>query len=787
MFTLNFKLSLYKVSMYILIFNGYACDSTSSSQSQSSLNTRNEITSREAIAPESILAVSPSYEPRIQPVVEQSVIHSFNDDPVEAPFDLEQCTQWDTDVVEHEAWPGSGQSILFRVSHQSFTLESSTQLPWQCWQSITTYEHTTEALPIYDADKSERSQWALQKSKQKLKHWIWILSRHTLLSQEPRWIEKMMELLKGDDIPYITLLTWDTQGVDTVLSFSQNKDEIRNRLQMIQQSSNLIPSVDHYTLASIAHVKHALDPYLQATSSYHGITSIWGIVTQKQIQTLIDDPTYESIVDLERWLSRYVNDQVAQWHWVLWNEDSSTFIQEISERLTYALQKMHTMLEVNYYRFALCSTLPSYKDYISLPALPFLAHKPTSPLNQGLDTSYCTLDEILHNKRPYPLRLHMSFNDEQSQTYQDRLTQNSKTPFQASLRAWGMNSPPVSIEAQLRGKGSLRCQRRNYKVSLPLGQHALIPDSQQSNYYLISMCLDQGYVNQLFGNALMQYLGVFPLHYRLVLLTVNDKEKGIYLLIDHVASRIPQVYPSTQLLVRRGTDIDGKPDEVKYSKDPSYIAYADYSTWRDHAANIARQERNQVNDELLLGWLSERLNISQYLTWIAGNTLIHNGDYIDEMWLYALAGQDMKGESRWQYQVIAWDMDDLFSECHYGGRYAIEVLDGLLYCTESILDHAIFGNESVQNLYVSVLKSVLTQVHDDHIIQWQARIQDGLSILLQDPKVSAAMIELQRIDPQARSPQIAQQLVRSLLDELVLKVLDEKSKIKNLIDIRETP
>lgn len=783
---LNFKLSPYKIIIYILIFNGYACDSPSPSQFQSPSSTRNEMTSREAIAPDSILAVSPSYTPRIQPVVEQSIIHSFDDDQIDAPFDLERCTQWHTDIVEHEAWPGSGQSILFRISHQSFTLAPSTQIPWQCWQNMT-YEHTTDTLPMDHANTFERSHWALQKSKQKLKHWIWILSRHTLLSQEPQWIEKMMELLEGNEIPYITLLIWDAQGVHTVLSFSQNKDEIRNHLQMIQQSSNLMPSIQHSPLASISHVKHALDPYLQATSSYDGITSIWGMLAQKQVRTLIDDYTHESVLDVEQWLSRYVNDQVAQWHWVLWSENPNTFIQEIGERLTYTLQKMYTMLEVNYYRFALCPSQPSYKDYISLPALPFLAHKPISPLNQGLDTSYCTLDEILYNKRPYPLRLHISFNDEQYQTYQDRLIQNSKAPFQASLQAWGVQSSLVSIEAQLRGKGSLRCQRRNYKVSLPSGQHALIPNSQQSTYYLISMCLDQGYVNQLFGNALMQYLGVFPLHYRLVLLTVNDKEKGIYLLIDHVANRIPQVYPSTQLLVRRGTDIDGKPDEVKYSKDPSYIAYADYSTWRDHAANIARQERNQVNDEPLLDWLSERLNLSQYLTWIAGNTLIHNGDYIDEVWLYALDGQDMKGDRRWHYQVIAWDMDDLFSECHYGGRYAVDVLEGLLYCTESILDHAIFGNKSVQNLYISVLKSVLSQVHDDHIIQWQARIQEGLSILLQDPQVSAAMIELQRIDPQASSPQVAQRLVNNLLDELVSKVLNEKSKIKNLVDLRELP
>ena len=108
------------------------------------------------------------------------------------------------------------------------------------------------------------------------------------------------------------------------------------------------------------------------------------------------------------------------------------------------------------------------------------------------------------------------------------------------------------------------------------------------------------------------------------------------------------------------------------------------------------------------GEWAQRLDAAQYLRWVAANTLLRNGDYIDEVFFYGhvrknapSAGDGGGRRYRPLLHSMGWDYDTVLKPCHpVPLRYRLKrVNDSLIYCGESKLDHFMHADPGLRRLY----------------------------------------------------------------------------------------
>ncbi len=315
-----------------------------------------------------------------------------------------------------------------------------------------------------------------------------------------------------------------------------------------------------------------------------------------------------------------------------------------------------------------------------------------------------------------------------------------RTEFPLHVRMFE-GAEPLSANAHFRGRSSLACERKSFNLKIDGPSRPLLPGLVRDEMFLLSMCLDKRYINQLTADAMMAHEGLFPLPHGLRELRINEQSQGVYLLMDKPSSFVDEAFDQPRALIRRKTDIDNIPPDVKFVTSPSVQAnYDDLLTMPERFEGQALVDR-----------LRERMDLDQYLRWVAMMSLLQNGDYVDEVWFVATPTWDAQGEEQDFFHIIGWDPDDLFSECHHQGRFALEDPHGLLYCTESILDHGMFADPVVYRLYVEVLQELLALWTPDRFTQQLEDTGERLLQHLMDEQIRAAMTELLDEVPAASS------------------------------------
>lgn len=355
------------------------------------------------------------------------------------------------------------------------------------------------------------------------------------------------------------------------------------------------------------------------------------------------------------------------------------------------------------------------------------------------DTADCDPSTVLAAEYDATRRIEFIFTQEQRAIYNQRVADLDKTDFNFSIRLSPLHGPSAAV-AHIRGKGSLGCQRKNYAVDLGSRPRFLLPDSATDEVLLISMCRDVGYVNQLTANRLMYDLGHFDLQFDLVELVVDGTSVGVYLLIENPANEFVSDHSRPRAVLRRDADMDNRPPDVKFSVDDDGAAFDRYHDFLDSV--------DEYQGDALRQHLTNNMDIVQYLKWIGLMSLLGNGDYVDEVWFTSSETISDGGPGDY-YSITGWDTDDLFSDCHYDGSFAFDDPNGLLYCTESILDQAVFADPVIYAWYVDILEETIDTVTEDVFDAAVDRTVTGLLPFFEDQAVRDAMIELHRINPAA--------------------------------------
>ena len=330
----------------------------------------------------------------------------------------------------------------------------------------------------------------------------------------------------------------------------------------------------------------------------------------------------------------------------------------------------------------------------------------------------------------------------------------SKEDFTLRMRI-GVGEP-IQAKAHFRGHTSLSCERKNYNVNLDGGRkRRLMPGAASDELYLISMCKDEGYFNQTFANRLLQPLGIFPLDFRYVKVTLNGKSQGVYMMLEDPTETLLDDHLALASIIRRRFDPEDKPEDIKWPDGDG--AEAALLRYKEVMAIATEAPEDEV-----LPRLREAMDIDGYLLWMAFNTFMVNGDYVDEAYFYGAAEA---GGPVW-FQQMGWDPDDLFSACHHASKFALVDPHGILYCAEGDLDQAILRSKAVYDRYVELLEGLMTTLTADKLEAKMAEIRAELFAVLDDD-MAAAMVVLAESHPEAATAAGAKKVIRELMDEML--------------------
>jgi hypothetical protein len=147
--------------------------------------------------------------------------------------------------------------------------------------------------------------------------------------------------------------------------------------------------------------------------------------------------------------------------------------------------------------------------------------------------------------------------------------------------------------------------------------------------------------------------------------------------------------------------------------------------------------------------LRARLALDQYLRWLSLMSLLHSGDYSDELMLIGTETRGAAGNPVSFFHIHGWDTDDIFQDCHLDSRYAFDDSYGLSHCAESELDHKLLSDPHTYGLYVNALDEVITELSSARFRGAVDRAVAKLLAVLATERARLAMVELLDAHPDA--------------------------------------
>jgi hypothetical protein len=368
-----------------------------------------------------------------------------------------------------------------------------------------------------------------------------------------------------------------------------------------------------------------------------------------------------------------------------------------------------------------------------------------------------------------PDRVDFLFSEEQRVIYEQYLRESIKDDFSLSIRI-GADQEPIAGTAHLRGHSTFSCERRNFTLNLYGNRpRNALPSSATDEFFLLSLCKDERYVRQHTVLQLWQQLGLFPFEFRYVELTLDGESRGAYLLIEKL-DRLRIASDRLRAIMRRDADQGKTTVDVKYSETGVQATVVNYEAFLEPLEDLSGPDLEAA--------FRDRMDLDQYLLWIATNRLLHNGDSIDELWLLATERIDSQGVLRDYYHFAGWDPEDIFRPCHFGGPTAFVDPHELVFCAEADWDHTLFSDPHIYGSYVDILEDLANTHLTDTVFQSACdRTEAELSRLLSRPEVSAAMVELLAVNPRFADPAVAQQAVRGALRKLALSFSRERATV----------
>ena len=351
----------------------------------------------------------------------------------------------------------------------------------------------------------------------------------------------------------------------------------------------------------------------------------------------------------------------------------------------------------------------------------------------------CDAGHAAMDHYPYGTDVHITLEPDQKTLYDTYHKAQSQEEFVGTVTLGA--HLPQKASLHFRGATSMHCARKSFKVNLDGNElRRFVPGGSGDEFYLISLCKDDRYFNQVFANRLLRGMKQFPLTGHYVRLTVNGENLGAYYLLEHVKETLLREHLALSALVRRRFDPQDKPEDIKYPDDLE--GAAEVQSAYDQLADIALH--GEPKD--MIEALEERIDLNRYLRWVAFNTFMRNGDTIDEAFFFA-----SREKGQHYFRHMGWDADDLFSDCHHYSEYALVDPHELIYCAEGNLDNALLRSPELYERYVDILEALLlSELGDDRLKSVMDGIQGELWAIVSNDETAMGLQELRASNPDAK-------------------------------------
>jgi spore coat protein H len=282
------------------------------------------------------------------------------------------------------------------------------------------------------------------------------------------------------------------------------------------------------------------------------------------------------------------------------------------------------------------------------------------------------------------------------------MTGQVRTKFSLENPQMTIAGHPVKVEdIHLRGSSSMLFRRKSLSVSLEAPFY-FGEEKKMKKFYLISMCMDRSYYENVFAFRCLELLNISHLYYQYAEVWINDQPEGVYLVVQR-----PNDYALKDLgspyVVRRGAH-----DRIDGEKSSDDVSDAQADLYQHAYLQIPLMAKERHGKALYQAW-EKVLDIDAYLRLLAFFYWVRNGDYADELYFYLSPEEDLP-----RFHLLPWDFDDIFApEPHEGAEEKINLIgEKMLFSGEAELDQIIALDPYLYEAYLRSLKQVMEEIDE---------------------------------------------------------------------------
>jgi len=249
-------------------------------------------------------------------------------------------------------------------------------------------------------------------------------------------------------------------------------------------------------------------------------------------------------------------------------------------------------------------------------------------------------------------------------------------------------------EIRVRGNSALRYQRKSYAVFLNEPLNILdryeVEVKRLSRFKLLAMAMDYTYMENRVAFGILESVGAMPLFYKFVEFKINDNTQGVYLLVEDPEQYYKEI--GSEYILRRG--YNHSIEDRDYEPSEYYKPIEEYENrFREIYSSLQLYQGEELYNEI-----SQRLDLEQYFRKMGIDYLLQNGDYTDELYLYAMVKQDTI-----RFHPVPWDYDDVFAKNPHeiGRSWGMGTVFGTRYY------------ETIQDVYDDVGHTLVYSIEDD--------------------------------------------------------------------------
>jgi hypothetical protein len=249
--------------------------------------------------------------------------------------------------------------------------------------------------------------------------------------------------------------------------------------------------------------------------------------------------------------------------------------------------------------------------------------------------------------------------------------------------------PHFRILSRVRGSSSANVARKSLSLRLLSSQH-FVDDISLRRFFLINLYADPTGFKNRWCFEMLKELGLYMGYHELATVEFNAESQGLYMLLERPEDAIRRTHPDTVSVFRRRTHHF----QPKY-REPGTDAWE---------AVRALEECHTTDDFKEQERCYQRtLDLEQYFQWRAFNSLVQNGDSIDELFYYERRADP---HSPGRLRIMAWDFDDIQHEPAHPHRV---YPDPLMWAAEGELDREIISNPILYARYAAALRGLLNE------------------------------------------------------------------------------